>query len=99
MANYRTTLLLYMANYRTTLLLYMANYITTLLLYMANYITTLLGLDAYTVNQDHTVNQDRQLTFAMYCFGCCNRDTEQQLGLKLHRLPKEEIRRKYFENF
>jgi len=26
--------------------------------------------------------------------GCCYRDTDKQLGLELHRLPKEEIRRK-----
>ena len=29
--------------------------------------------------------------------GCCHRDTDKQLGLKCHRLPKEETSRKLFE--
>ena len=30
--------------------------------------------------------------------GCCNRDTDKQLGLTFHRLPKEETRRKLWLN-
>ena len=29
-------------------------------------------------------------------YGCCYRDTDKQLVLELHRLPKEEMRRKFF---
>ena len=30
--------------------------------------------------------------------GCCNRDTDKQLGLTFHRLSKEETRRKLWLN-
>ena len=38
-------------------------------------------------------------TMKQECIGCCSRDTDKQLGLKLHRPPKEETCRKFFENF